>query len=256
MTALITGAAGAIGSAIARRLANAGMTVAVTDLNRAGAQTVADGITATGGSARGYLLDVTDSEAVSATVAQIAEQLGPVDVLVNNAGYADGTPFLDLKPAQWHGEFAVIVDGTINCTRAVLPGMAERKRGAVINIGSVNGMAFYGHPTYSAAKAAVFSLTQSMAALLGADNIRINAIAPGTIRNPAWDARSVEEPALFEELARYIPLGRVGNPEHVADAVAFLASDAASHITGVILPVDGGLTTGVLPMAIQISGSR
>ena len=128
------------------------------------------------------------------------------------------------------------------------------RHGVVINIGSVNGMLCYSHPTYSGAKAAVFSLTQNMAALLGPDNIRVNAIAPGTIRNPAWGARSTKEPTLLADLARYIPLGRIGTPEHVADAVAFLASDAASHITCVILHVDGGLTTGVLPMAIQISG--
>jgi NAD(P)-dependent dehydrogenase (short-subunit alcohol dehydrogenase family) len=115
-------------------------------------------------------------------------------------------------------------------------------------------MAFYSHPTYSAAKAAVFSLTQTMAALLGADGIRVNAVAPGTIRTAAWDHRLAEDPEVFEELARYVPLGRVGTPEHVADAVAFLASPAASHITGVILPVDGGLTTGILPMALNISG--
>jgi NAD(P)-dependent dehydrogenase (short-subunit alcohol dehydrogenase family) len=255
VTALITGAAGGIGAAIARRLA-AETAVVLADLNGDGAQAVAAQINAAGGSAHAYTLDVTDADAVNSMVAYIAERLAPVDILVNNAGYADQTPFLDLTPAQWHDEFAVIIDGTINCTRAVLPSMAERKRGAVINIGSVNGMAFYSHPTYSAAKAALFSLTQSMAALFGTDNVRINAIAPGTIRTPAWDTLLAKEPTILDELTPYIPLRRVGAPEHIAEAVAFLASDAASHITGVVLPVDGGLTTGILPMAQKINGPR
>jgi NAD(P)-dependent dehydrogenase (short-subunit alcohol dehydrogenase family) len=254
VSALVTGAAGAIGSAISRRLAADGMTVVVADINGDGAQAVAAEISAAGGVAHGWTLDVSDADAVAVAVAQIAAELGPVDVLVNNAGYADPTPVLKMTPAQWHGEFGVIIDGTLNCTRAVVPAMTERGDGAVINIGSVNGMAFYSHPTYSAAKAAVFSLTQTMAALLGADGIRVNAVAPGTIRTAAWDRRLADDPEVFEELARYVPLGRVGTPEHVADAVAFLASPAASHITGVILPVDGGLTTGILPMALNISG--
>ena len=133
MSALVTGAAGAIGSAISRRLAADGMTVVVADLNGDGAQAVAAEISAAGGAARGWALDVSDADAVAAAVTQVAAELGPVDVLVNNAGYADPTPVLKMTPAQWHSEFGVIIDGTLNCTRAVVPAMTERGDGAVIN---------------------------------------------------------------------------------------------------------------------------
>jgi NAD(P)-dependent dehydrogenase (short-subunit alcohol dehydrogenase family) len=254
--ALVTGAGGGIGAAIARKLAGDGYAVAVTDLDQPGAQAVVAQIEAAGGVARAYRLDVSDRDEVEAVVASVGHDLGAPEVLVNNAGYANQTAFLEQSQHEWHGEFAVIVDGLIHCSRAAYPAMAQRQRGSIVNIGSVNGLAFYSHPTYSAAKAALFSLTQSTAGLFGRHGIRVNAIAPGTVRTPIWDEKVSADPSIFGGLEPYLPLGRVGLPEHIADAVAFLASDAASHITGAILPVDGGLGVGILPMATLINGPQ
>lgn len=256
LVSVVTGAAGGIGASIAQRLADDGATVIVADLDYPGAQTVARTIADSGGDAHPWLLDVCDRAQVEAAVTRIGERFAPVDILVNNAGFANQVPLLDIAEAEWEKEFAVIVNGLLHCSRAVLPAMMARGSGVIINIGSVNGMAFYSHPTYSAAKAAAFSLTQSMAALYGGRGVRVNAIAPGTIRTPIWDFKVEADPAILDHLTPYIPLGRVGTPKHIADAVAFLASADAAHITGVILPVDGGLTTGILPMAHEISGAR
>jgi meso-butanediol dehydrogenase/(S,S)-butanediol dehydrogenase/diacetyl reductase len=255
-TALITGAAGGIGAAIARKLASDGYAVAVTDLDQPGAHSIVEQIQANNGTARAYRLDVSNRGEVEAAVAEVSRDLGLIDVLVNNAGFANQTAFLQQDPDEWHSEFAVIVDGLIHCSRAVQAGMAQRGHGCIVNIGSVNGLAFYSHPTYSAAKAALFSLTQSMAGLFGRQGIRVNAIAPGTIRTPIWDEKVSADPTIFGGLEPYLPLGHVGLPEHIADAVAFLVSDAASHITGTILPVDGGLGIGILPMATLINGPQ
>lgn len=253
--ALVTGAAGGIGATVARALTVQGMRVAVGDIDEDRATAVAREIDPTGRSARGWAMDVTDRAAVERVVAAVSDSLGPVHVLVNNAGFADQTGLLDMEPEQWQREFDVIVSGAIHCSRAVLPSMMQDKRGAIINIGSVNGLAFYSHPTYSAAKAALFSLTHSMAALYGANGVRVNAVAPGTIATPIWDVKLEENRKIFDALTPYIPLGTIGRPDHVADAVCFLASDRAAHITGVILPVDGGLATGILPMAHHIHGT-
>lgn len=254
--ALVTGGAGGIGAAVARALITQGMRVAVGDIDGDRATAVAQEIDPTGGSARGWAMDVADRATVDRVVAEVSDALGPVDVLINNAGFAEQTGLLDMEPEQWQREFDVIVSGALHCSRAVLPSMMQRKGGAIVNIGSVNGLAFYSHPTYSAAKAALFSLTQSMAALYGEAGVRVNAVAPGTIATPIWDAKLEKDRGIFDALMPYIPLRTIGRPDHVADAVCYLASDRAGHITGVILPVDGGLATGILPMARQISGSR
>lgn len=251
---VVTGAGGGIGAAIARVLSRDGLAVAVVDIDEESGARVARDIGANGGLARAWRMDVTDRGEVEQVVAEVEDGLGPVEVLVNNAGYAEQAAFLEMSQEQWQREFEVIVSGAIHCSRAVLRGMRERNSGAIVNIGSVNGLAFYSHPTYSAAKAALFSLTQSMAALCGANNIRINAVAPGTVATPIWDAKREENQAIFETLEAYIPLGRVARPEHVAETVGFLAGSASAHITGTILPVDGGLSTGILPMAYHING--
>lgn len=251
--AVVTGAAGGIGSAIAAKLAAGGRAVAVLDIDLDGAERVADRVRATGARAAAYRLDVGDPAAAAAAVAAAESDLGPVDTLVNNAGYACQTAFLEQTPEEWHGEFAVIVDGLIHCSRAVYPLMARHGGGSIVNIGSVNGLAFYSHPTYSAAKAALFSLTQSMAGLFGPAGVRVNAVAPGTIRTPIWDEKVAEDPQIFASLEPYLPLGHVGTPDDIADAVAYLASGAARHVTGVVLPVDGGLGVGILPMVHAIN---
>ncbi|MCA9861227.1 MAG: SDR family oxidoreductase, partial [Thermomicrobiales bacterium] len=142
------------------------------------------------------------------------------------------------------------------CSRLVIPGMAERQSGVILNIGSVNGLLAIGESAYSAAKAGMVNLTQNMAIHYGDDGIRVNLIAPGTIRTPIWDERLKAEPGAFEQLAPWYPLGRIGTPDDIAKAALFLCSDDASWITGVALPVDGGLTAGNYRFNKDLQGVR
>jgi NAD(P)-dependent dehydrogenase (short-subunit alcohol dehydrogenase family) len=149
-----------------------------------------------------------------------------------------------MDEAVWDKDVDVCLKGVFLCSRRVLPRMIERRKGVILNISSVNGLAYLGNEAYSAAKAAVINLTQSIAVRYGPQGIRANAIAPGTIRTPIWQERIQKEPNIFERLKRWYPLGRVGEPEDVANAALFLASDEASWITGIVLRVDGGLMAG------------
>jgi meso-butanediol dehydrogenase / (S,S)-butanediol dehydrogenase / diacetyl reductase len=252
--ALVTGATGGIGGAIVDVFAAAGAAVVVTDLDEATAQRSADALTAAGHRAIGAALDVTDADAAVAVVRRAADELGPVDIVVNNAGLADDEDFLTAAPAVWQRAYDVIVKGAVHCSRAALPAMLDRGRGSIVNIASVNAIAFYGHPAYSAAKAALVSLTQSLATRYASDGVRVNTLAPGTIRTPVWDRRIAIDPQVLDHLARWYPGGRVGDPRDVAEAACFLASDRAAFITGVLLPVDGGLTAGHLDMAKATHG--
>lgn len=241
--ALITGAAGGIGRALVRRFADAGARVVATDL----ADSDVDG------AATSAAMDVSDP----AAVAEVVQAFGPIDVLVNNAAATGslGESFLDGPMEVWDRQYAVTVKGAVHCARAVLPAMLARRSGSIVNIASVNALMFYGHPAYSAAKAALVSLTRSLAALYGGHGVRVNAIAPGTIRTPVWDARLETDPEKLDRLARWYPLGRIGEPGEIAEAACFLASDRSAWISGVVLPVDGALTAGNLPMAADTGGA-
>jgi NAD(P)-dependent dehydrogenase (short-subunit alcohol dehydrogenase family) len=179
-------------------------------------------------------------------------RLGPVDVLVNNAAIADGDDVLEIDEATWDRDVAVVLKGVFLCSKAVLPSMIERRHGVILNIASVNGLSALGNEAYSAAKAGVINLTQGVAVRYGRHGIRCNAIAPGTIRTPIWQERIERDPAVFQRLVKWYPLGRVGEPDDVADAAMFMASDEASWITGVVLPVDGGLLAGNFRMTREL----
>ena len=254
--ALVTGGGSGIGRAIAERFAREGAQIVAADLKPERAEETAARIKAAGGDAIGIYVDVANAAAVAEMARRAVDAFGRVDVLVNNAGLSVGDDILDFDEAAWDLNLDVVLKGVYLCSRALLPGMLERRRGVILNIGSVNGLMGLGEAAYSAAKAGMVNLTQNMAISYGDRGVRVNCIAPGTIRTPIWAERVEKDPQVFDKLARWYPLGRVGEPEDVASAALFLASDEASWITGVVLPVDGGLTAGSYGMSRDLQGVR
>ena len=174
-------------------------------------------------------------------------------MLVNNAGFGDADDVLEIDEEAWDREVAINLKSAFLCSRSVLPGMIERGSGAIVNIASVNGMAFFANEAYSAAKAGMINLTRSMAVRYGRHGIRVNAIAPGTIRTPLWQERIEKEPAIFERLVRWYPLGRVGEPDDIARArPSSSRRRTPAWITGEVLRVDGGLLAGNARMAREL----
>jgi meso-butanediol dehydrogenase/(S,S)-butanediol dehydrogenase/diacetyl reductase len=252
--AFITGGGSGIGRAIAQTFAAEGASVVAADIRPEKASETADLISETGGQATSVEIDVANSASVDAAVADGLSAFGQIDILVNNAGLSVGDTILDFDEKQWDLNVDVVLKGVYLCSRAVLPGMLEQASGVILNIGSVNGLMGIGESAYSAAKAGMINLTQNMAIHFGDKGIRVNCIAPGTIRTPIWNERLAKEPLVFENLARWYPLQRVGEPEDIAKAALFLCSDDASWITGVTLPVDGGLTAGSYGMNKALQG--
>lgn len=255
--ALITGAGGAIGGAIARRLAAEGASIVALDLDGARAEAIAAELRAAGAPSLALTADVTVEAAVVAAVAR-AEAFAPLDTLVNNAAMTRRARFAECTPADWQAEMAVTLTAPALLCRAVLPGMVARGGGAVVNIGSVNGLMYFGNPAYSAAKAGLLNLTRALAVEYGPQRVRVNMVSPGSVRtqSPVWRARQARDPAIFEKLARWYPVGRVGEPEDIAAAVAFLAAAEAGFINGANLVVDGGLTAGMGVMAAELTLER
>ena len=241
---IVTGAGSGIGRVIAQRFAGAGAKVAVVDWLPDRADAVTAEIATAGGSALSVHADVSSRRDVDAFVGRVASELGPVDVLVNNAAIAEGDDVLKMDDATWDRDVAVVLRSVFLCCKAVLPSMIERHTGSIVNISSVNAITALGNEAYSAAKAGMINLTQGIAVRYGAHGIRCNAIAPGTIRTPIWQARIDRDPVVFQRLLKWYPLGRVGEPDDIANAAMFLASDEAAWITGAVLRVDGGLLAG------------
>jgi NAD(P)-dependent dehydrogenase (short-subunit alcohol dehydrogenase family) len=249
---IITGGGSGIGRVMAQRFAAEGAKVAVVDWMGDSAQAVAAEVSAAGGRAFAVKADVSSGPDVEAMVRSVVSELGPTDVLINNAAIADGDDVLQMDEATWERDVAVVLKSVYLCSRAVLPSMIERRTGVIVNIASVNAMSALGNEAYSAAKAGVVNLTQGIAVRYGAHGIRCNAIAPGTIRTPVWTERIARDPKVFERLVKWYPLGRVGEPDDVANAALFLSSDEASWITGTVLCVDGGLLAGNFRMTREL----
>lgn len=238
--AVVTGASRGIGAATAVSLGDAGYTVAVLyKSNQAGAEKTVEKIQKNGGQARAYQLDVTDSTAVTAVTAQITAELGDISVLVNNAGVSEQKLFTDITDADWSNMLSVHLNGAFYLSRAVLPAMLHEKYGRIINIASMwgeTGGSCEVH--YSAAKAGLIGLTKALAKELAPSGITVNAVSPGAVETDMMKMLGRE---VCESVAEETPVGRLGRPEEIADAVCFLASEKAAYITGQVLSVNGGI---------------
>jgi len=243
---VITGGGAGIGLATARLLVREGAAVALLDLDGAVAMASAKALAAEGAAAFGTACDVTDAASVGRAVSAAREVLGPLDGLFNNAGIAGFGSVHDTTPESWQKIWAVNVTGTFLASRALLPEMIAARRGAIVNVGSVAGLV--GIPTmaaYCAAKGAIVNLTRQMGAEYAKHGIRVNCVCPGTVAETAMGrsllGSDTSEEAMSKRLLKY-PIGRFGTPGDIAEAVAFLLSDAASFCVGSIFAVDGGMT--------------
>lgn len=244
---IVTGAAIGIGSAAARAFAALGDHVVVTDILEKQGQATVEEITAAGGSAEFHVYDVRSTDATDWLVADVEARHGQIDVIVANAGIAHRTPLAALTDEKWDLTFDIDLKGIFRLVRAAAPGMRQRRSGSIIALSSIMGVA-YGwdeHVHYSAAKSGVVGLVRGLAVEMAREGVRVNGIAPSYIRT----AQLLSEenslgPAGAEKAAEFIPMGRLGTPEDIADVAAFLASDNARYMTGQVLVVDGGLLVG------------
>ena len=243
--AIVTGGASGIGRAICQRLGEEGCNVGVFDIDGDGAGTIAEAINSAGGNARAYHADIASLDAVKSAVASFEQDIGPTDVLVNNAGWDKIVPFLQTDTELWKKVIDINLYGPLHMHFAVLPGMVERRAGSVVNISSDAGrVGSSGEAVYSAAKGGIISFTKTMSRELTRSGIRLNTVCPGPTDTPLF-AQVAEGEAgqkIAEGLKRAIPMRRLGQPDDYPGIVAFLASDDAAYITGQTISVSGGLT--------------
>jgi NAD(P)-dependent dehydrogenase (short-subunit alcohol dehydrogenase family) len=227
------------------RLVQEGASITVADVDVEMAHRVASEVIAEGGAARAIHCDVTDPESVDAAIASSVERFGHLDALVHTAGGdTEEPPFHEAPDDLWHRMIDFNLTGTVRCIRSAIPHLLRSEYGGnVVAIGSVNGLSAFGSYPYSSAKAGLTILIKNLAAEYGRQGLRFNLVAPGTIRTRVWD----NQPESLERLSTLYPLGRVGEPEDIAAAVAFLASSDAAWITGITLPVEGGILSGPKP---------
>jgi 3-oxoacyl-[acyl-carrier protein] reductase len=244
---LITGAGIGIGRATAKAFADNGDRVFVTDVLEKEGSAVADAITQSGGAAEFHLLDVTSTEMTDALVADVEKKHGAIDCIVCNAGIAHKVPLGEMSDEKWDQTFDIDLKGMMRLVRAAAPAMKAAGKGSVVCLSSIMGVA-YGwdeHVHYSAAKSGVVGLVRGLAVELARSGIRVNGVAPGYIRTAqALSEKHSLGPEGLEKAAEFIPMGRVGEPEDIADVIKFLASEQARYMTGQVVTVDGGLLVG------------
>ncbi|MEM5275713.1 2-hydroxycyclohexanecarboxyl-CoA dehydrogenase [Cupriavidus taiwanensis] len=245
-TVIVTGGGGGIGGATCLRFARAGAAVGVLDLNPEAGERVAAQIRDAGGRALSVRCDITDRASVDAAVAAVEQELGPIDVLVNNAGWDVFRPFVKTEPAQWERLIAINLTGALHMHHAVLPGMVARKAGRIVNIASdAARVGSSGEAVYAACKGGLVSFSKTIAREHARHDITVNVVCPGPTETALFEdykqgAGNPEK--LVEAFTRSIPLGRIGQPDDLPGAVLFFAGDDAAFITGQVLSVSGGLT--------------
>ncbi len=243
---VVTGGGGGIGGATCRRFGAEGAKVAVFDLNLEAAEAVAAAIRAEGGRAEAFRCDITNRASVDAAVVACEQALGPVDVLVNNAGWDVFKPFTKTEPAQWDKLIAINLTGALHMHHAMLPGMASRKKGRIVNIASdAARVGSSGEAVYAACKGGLVAFSKTIAREHARHGITVNVVCPGPTDTALFDeykqgAGNPEK--LMEAFTRSIPLGRIGQPGDLPGAVLFFASEDAAYVTGQVLSVSGGLT--------------
>lgn len=236
--AVVTGGGSGIGLATARLLAEEGARVAVADLDGSRAEAAAAGLPG----ARAYAVDVTDPARVAQLAGEVERDLGPVAVVISNAGWDESHLFLETDPAFWDRVIEVNYKGHLAVAHALVPRMVERGGGAVVTVASDAGrVGSSGEAVYSGAKGAVIAFSKALAREVARHGIRVNCVAPGLTDTPLLDRMKADSPRLMEAIIKAIPLRRPGAPDEVARAIAFLASADAAYITGQVLSVNGGL---------------
>jgi NAD(P)-dependent dehydrogenase (short-subunit alcohol dehydrogenase family) len=243
---LITGAGGGVGRALVGVFLASGAQVVAADRELA--------LLGELGPVERLAFDLTDGAATRDAVARLESSgLGP-DVLVSNAGFTRADTLDQVDEAAWSRELSINLTGAFNLAAPVVAGMARRGGGSIVFISSVNALSHYGNPAYSAAKAGLIAYAKSIAVERGKSGVRANVVCPGSVRTPAWDHRLAKQPDLLERVLPHYPLGRLVTPEEVAHVALFLASDAASGVTGAVVPVDAGLTAGNLRFVRDVIG--
>ncbi|KAB0471116.1 2-hydroxycyclohexanecarboxyl-CoA dehydrogenase [Ralstonia insidiosa] len=245
-TVIVTGGGGGIGSITCRRFAQEGASVAVFDLNLDAAEKVAADIRSEGGRALAFRCDITDRASVDAAVIAAEKDLGPIDVLINNAGWDVFKPFTKTEPAQWDKLIAINLTGALHMHHAVLPGMATRKKGRIVNIASdAARVGSSGEAVYAACKGGLVSFSKTIAREHARHGITVNVVCPGptdTALFAEYKEGAGNPEKLMEAFTRSIPLGRIGQPDDLPGAILFFASSDAAFVTGQVLSVSGGLT--------------
>jgi 2-hydroxycyclohexanecarboxyl-CoA dehydrogenase len=241
--AIVTGSAQGIGRAIAMRLAEEGAKVAVADIDLAGAQRTAGEIKGAGGTAIAVKLDVSRLEDAIAAADAAERDLGPIDVLVNNAGWDIVEPFVQSAPETWDKVIAINYRGVLNCCKAVAPRMQSRKRGKIVSISSdAARVGSTGEAVYAGCKAAIIGFSKTLARELARDGINVNVVCPGPTETALLKNAMAGRPGVLDAMAKGIPMRRLGQPGDLAGAVAFFASADSDYATGQVLSISGGLT--------------
>ena len=251
-TVLITGAAGGIGQEMARTFAGRGGRIAALDKLPA-VHDFVKSLNDQGMTAAAAVADIADNAQVETAIADLRAALGPIDVLINNAGFSEASNLEVTTPEIWAASIEGNLNGAYYCSRLAVEDMKAMGGGAIVTISSVNGLTSLGDPAYSTAKAGLISFAKALAMEYGRFGIRSNVICPGTVRTPIWAERAEQDPEILSNLVKWYPLRRVADPVDIAKAAAFLASDDAAAITGVILPVDCGLGAGNIVMSRELT---